>query len=670
MDWSKPKDRLLRLLLLSATLLFLAAVPALHFHDRPYRQDEAWVVHHAVAQIEAIGLLSHIVKPLHQLFPENVWQDIWVYAFGHHENITRYFSTLASLLGLAMMYRLSRELFDRRGGWLAMILLGTGSMVYYYGHEARPYAIMVFGAAGFSWALLRFIESPDLRRGALAWSLAGLAVFVHPFIAFLLVSQLVCVLVFVRWDRALYRRGALLYAMLALLVAYRGYINFTAHEGVILYNLETSLSGLATLYDYFRFNPASLGILLVLGGMVTLLVKLGRQALGWRGSGAGDESSALHGWLDGRMRFPLLWREGWFALSFLLTLGLALLVNLAMPSLTPRNMLILAPSIAILATVALRQLPGHLQLLVLLMLCLPFVRDFRHYGGNAGYWELAAAVEARYEAGRDRLVVISSEMWETIPINYFLHERTNLALSPRDIFYFSVKSPTSDPQSPPVFDAGLTASGYEADALQRLRAFLGESERLWLIKGNPYPGGERIIAELEQDYTLYSAADFPGETYYRALELLEYRRHPALTAPLWRFGPHIKLLDWRLNDGHIVQPCAQLSVESRWSTDVALDELYSTTLVIAGADGNGIANADGIPGGVYLTSAWQPSQLYFDERVLEIPCDMAEGEYPLLLSMYAIPHENRELRSLPIYSADGAPTGQVYLHLTTIVVQA
>ncbi len=662
MDTTKLKSRLLSLLLAAGALLFLIAVPALHFHDRSYRQDEAWVVHHAVAQIEQIGLLSHIVKPLHELFPENVWQDIWVTLFGHHENITRFFSALVRMLALAMMYRLASKLFDRHSGWLAMILLGTTAIVYYYGHEARPYALMVFGSASFPWAWLRFIETPDLKRGALALMIAALVLFVHPFFAFLLASQLLCALAFVRWNVILYRRGAMLYGLIALVVAYRGFINYSAHNGEIAYNLESSWAGLEVLYDFFSFNPASLGALLVLGAFATLLAKLVRA---WRRADFADEGAAAG--LDARMRLPTLWREGWFALSVIAMLGAALLVNLFMPSLTPRNMLILAPGIALLAAISLRQIPRHLQLVVLIMLCLPFVREFRHFGGNAGYWELAAYMEERYETGSDRLVIAAKQMWEVIPINYYLQERTNLDLSPQDIFTLSGMKPIEDPQSPPAFEPRFTATGREADAAMRLRDFLGESERLWLIKGNPYREGEPIIAELEREYSLYSAMSFPGETYYRALEALEYRRQPPVLEPLWRFGKDIKLLNWRLMGGHTVQPCAQVTVESWWSTDVALDALYSSSLVMAGGDGNGIAHADDVPGGLYLTTIWQPDALYFDERVLNVPCDIAAGEYPLLLAMYKIPNEDQPLETLPIHSSGGQPTGQRYQYLTTLV---
>ena len=135
------------------------------------------------------------------------------------------------------------------------------------------------------------------------------------------------------------------------------------------------------------------------------------------------------------MRFGGVWREGWVILSLIVMVGLALLVNLFAPSLTPRNLLIAAPYLALIAAIALRRMHWQAQLLALLFFCLPFVIQFRPHNGNAGYWELADYMETNYDPGKDRLVVVAPQLWQWIPIKYFLDERTHLGLSDRDIFY-------------------------------------------------------------------------------------------------------------------------------------------------------------------------------------------------------------------------------------------
>ena len=664
MDTSKALSRLLTLLLATLTILFLIIVQSFHFHERPYRQDEAWVVHFALTSIQQVGIIPHVLGLLKTVYPENFLQDIWVYLFGHHEHIVRYFATLSTAMTLTMLYRLAAALFDRHTGWLALVLLGTLGIFSYYTHEARPYALLALGAISFPFLLLRFIEFPNWKRGGIAVLAATIILYVHPFMLFAVAAHLLAVIVFVRWDRELNLRGAALSAIMALIFSHRLFINYADRNGVITYNVETSLDGLQDLYEYYRSNPESLGLLLLLGGILTVLVKLASA----RRNRALVDAAAVT-WLDSRMRWPALWREGWLVLSAAAMLFFPLLVNAFTPSLTPRNLLILAPSLALIAVIALRKIPRYLQLLVLLFFCQPFVSDFRYLGGNAGYWDLATYVDQRYQHGRDRVVIVANQLWETVPINYFLRERTDLNLAEGDIFTLSAQTLVNDPFVEPMFDARLTATGFGADDWSLLRDYLGDSQRLWLVTGKPFQGGQRMLDALETEFTLYSAENFPGETYYYPLEVLEYRRQPADAAPLWRFGENINLHSWRLNQDHTVQPCAQVSVDTWWSTEVALDRQYSSTLAIAGPDGNGIANADNVPGGVYLTTIWQPGQLYFDERVLTIPCDIAQGDYPLLLGLYQTPREDEPLQMLPIHTSDGQPTERRYEYLTTLLVR-
>lgn len=665
--------RLAALLLFALTIISLTVVQSRNFHDRPYRQDEAWTVHFALGNIERVGLMPHIGLMFRQIPPENFIQDIWVHFFGHHENITRFGSKLLTVLALAMFARLAGDLFDGRTAWLALVLLGAYAVFTYYAHEARPYAILACGAIGFHWALLRFIRKPNSMRACLALLLAIVPTYAHPFMVVVLVAQAICVLVFVRLDRELYRRGLWLYAFITVACGYRVYIHFADRGGVIRYNLQSTLKGVLTLYDYFRTNPESLGLFLLAGGILVFFVNLARGLRGYSGgmSRLADENHQDPTALERRMRFPRNWRAGWLILSGAVMFWLPFIVNAFVPSLTPRNMLILAPTLVLIAVMALRQMPLYLQLLALLFFCVPFVTQFNSFGGNAGYWEMASYIEERFETGKDRALIAAAQAWEVIPINYFLQERTDVDLNQEDIFSLSWNNPAEDSFAPPSFLAENWASGLIPGDWVRLRGFLSDRERVWVIKGNPNQGVLDMLAQLESDYSVYSVVDFPGETYYRPLEVLEYRRQPAsLGAPLWRFGDAFNVLNWRLNGDHLVPPCATVSVDTWWSLAQESTGLYSSTLALVGEDGQGVANADDMPGGVYLTSIWQLGKRYFDERELLIPCDLAEGDYPLVMSMYQLPATAGDpVENLPVYTAAGEPAGRRHEYLTTLKVR-
>ena len=670
---SDPRRRLSALILFAITTVFLIVVQSHHFHDRPYRQDEAWVVQFALENIERVGLISHTSQMFRQLTPENFIQDIWVNFFGHHENIVRFGSTLLTVFALAMFARLAGDLFDLRSAWLALVLLGTYPIVVYYTHEARPYAVLVCGTIGFQWALLRFIRQPKAMRACLALILAAVPTFVHPFMVAVLVAQAICVLVFVKWDRELYRRGLWLYALIAVVSLYRVYLNFADRGGVIRYNVFSTWDGVLTLYEHFRANPESLGLLLVAGGLLLFLVNLAGDLLGnsagtpWSAAESHERPTAL----ERRMRFPNHWLAGWLILSAVIMFGLPFIVNTFVPSMTPRNLLILAPTLVLIAVMALRQMPLHLQLLALLFFCVPFVSQFRSFTGNAGYWEMASYIEERFDPVEDRVLIAAGQSWESIPINYFLRERTGLSLSQEDIFSISWNNPAEDPFAPPGYLTDNWAAGLNPGDWERLQAFLGGSDGVWVIKGKPGQGAKNMLDRLASEFSLYTAVDFPGETYYLPLEVLAYRRPPAASAePLWRFGDAFNVLSWRLNDDHTLQPCATISVDTWWSLAQESTGLYSSTLVLVGEDGLGVSNADDAPGGAYLTSIWQQDQLYFDERELLIPCDLAEGDYPLILGMYQQPAEAGDpVENLPVYTAQGEATGRRHQYLTTLRVR-
>ncbi|MCY4465726.1 MAG: glycosyltransferase family 39 protein [Chloroflexi bacterium] len=662
---AQPHPSIARILLPALTILFLISVQAQHFHNRAYRQDEAWDVHYALQNIRAVGLPAHVAQVLYQLPPPNFLQDSWLHLFGHNERIVRFFSTLTTILTLSMFYRLAADLYGRRVGWLALMLLGTYSVFVFYTHEARPYAALALGAVGLPWALLRFVRKPNRRRGLLLSLVTILPAFVHPYLSYVYIAHVLGILLFARIDLRRQHREVAFVLALGFVIAYRASLNFGGHSGSIGHNISTDWLGMQVLYDHLHFRPEALGLFLLAGGALIVIGK----CLSQLGDGRAQTQSAHAPW--GRtMRFPAWWREGWLLLSLLLLVALPLLVNLVVPSVTPRHFLIAAPFIVLLACLSLRQMPSTMQLLALLFFCIPFVGQFRSHSSNGGYWEIVDHLERHADPARDQFAVMAGQMWENIAINYFLQERSRLDLGRDDIFHFSGQGHDSTVSAPIRFHESLLESRWYPDDVTRLPNYLADSQRLWLVLGNSYPAGAAMLAAIEDEFSLYSAVKFRGETYYRGLEVLEYRRQPRDAAPLLRFGEDIVLQAWRLNDDHIVQPCASISVDTWWSVAQPLDKLYSSTLVIVGANGGGIANSDAVPGGIYLTSIWQPGQLYFDERELSLPCDLPAGDYPLLLGMYETPVAAGESpQKLLVHSADGAPSDRQLEYLTTLVVQ-
>lgn len=637
----------------AVVILFMVVIQALQFHNRSYRQDEAWVVHYALENIARVGLLNHITQVFRLLPPENVIQDSWVYFFGHTEQIVRFLSTLTTLTTLALFYRLVSDLFDKQTGRIAIFMLGTLSIFAFFTHEARPYAALALGTVGFQWALLRFIRHPNRNYAMLTLLFGVIPFYQHPFLLYVYATQLICIVIFVRWNRDLYLRGIALFAVLGVLVGVRMVINFAERSGEILYATTTSLDAILPLYNDFKFNPESLGLFLFLAGWVIPITHL---KLNNRGK---------------LFRFGARWRKWWMIMALVAMLTLVMFVNALSPNVTPRNLLVIAPYIALIAAYALRHVPWQGQLIAIVMLCVPFVMQFRFHISNAGYWELRDFMSENYEPHNDRMMIIAPQSWEWIPIKYYLDERTSLDLLNDDILYVSTQKGGRFAPQPP--DASVMIRGFESEDIQHIDDYLAESDSLWVIKSKPFESQRegavlldtKVMDWVEERYTAYQVVKFSGEGYYHSLDVVEYHRQPEMLETVVRFGNDIHLAGWTLNDSVEIQPCQTIAIDTWWQTDNLSDKLYSSTLVIADENGQGLANADDMPGGFYMTSLWQPDQLYFDERQLTVPCDIQAGQYNLLLGLYDI----ETVTNLPVNTPDGESMDTSLLYLTTLTVK-
>ena len=130
-------------------------------------------------------------------------------------------------------------------------------------------------------------------------------------------------------------------------------------------------------------------------------------------------------------------------------------------------------------------------------------------------------------------------------------------------------------------------------------------------------------------------------------------------------GDNFRLHTWSLLDSHDVVPCKSVTVESWWDITQPDDTPHSLSLVLADHDGNSqLAIANRVPADRFTTD-WKTGVYYHDQASIVIPCNIAEGEYPLLMGM----KETLTGAPLPFQYADGSAIGTLY-YLTTLNVQA
>lgn len=146
----------------------------------------------------------------------------------------------------------------------------------------------------------------------------------------------------------------------------------------------------------------------------------------------------------------------------------------------------------------------------------------------------------------------------------------------------------------------------------------------------------------------------------------ETRHIPEDAATLYRFGDWFSLQHWELKDSVEVQACQRIHLESWWQMTSPPPHNYSLQVAMVNGEGAAVS-ASNAPLTTLPTRVWIPDAYFLDARSIQVPCDAAPGEYPLVMSVYN-PDNVDEAGSLPVYWPDGSPNND-YLYLTTLFVR-
>ena len=93
----------------------------------------------------------------------------WAQLVGWSQFSLRLFSVLAGVLMIAWLYRFGADVFSRRTGVVAAILMGTSAYMVLYSHDIRMYTLLLLFAAMHSWLYWRLAHNYRITR--LTWCL-------------------------------------------------------------------------------------------------------------------------------------------------------------------------------------------------------------------------------------------------------------------------------------------------------------------------------------------------------------------------------------------------------------------------------------------------------------------------------------------------------------------
>jgi hypothetical protein len=202
----------------------------------------------------------------------------------------------------------------------------------------------------------------------------------------------------------------------------------------------------------------------------------------------------------------------------------------------------------------------------------------------------------------------------------------------------------------PIYGYAIESTPLHPETESVLWRALAQHGRLWLVTVGLPPADPANGVEVWLAREAFKADDRWLDDARLALFVTAPRLEPLDVRA--RLGDRVRLLGARLSSD-TAHPGGTLALELNWAADGAPGDLRGFVQLL-GPDGSLVAQQDGIPGGGYMpTTAWQPGQPVADRRGLELPVDLAPGDYMLIAGLYDAATGQR----LPVTRPDGAMAG-------------
>ena len=177
--------------------LLAAAVRLPNLGARSLWFDEA--LSGCIARLDALSVLANAARSSH---PPGYYLLLHLFRpLGASEFALRLPSALCSLLAVVLTWQLAGELFGRRTARLAALGMALSPFQVYYAQEARMYGLVIALSAGVLWTFLRGARKGERRVWWAYGTLTGVGLYVHYYVALLVLALHLWLLLSRRWVR-------------------------------------------------------------------------------------------------------------------------------------------------------------------------------------------------------------------------------------------------------------------------------------------------------------------------------------------------------------------------------------------------------------------------------------------------------------------------------------
>jgi len=169
----------------------------------------------------------------------NALLHLWI-NLGGSEFVIRSLSVVFSILTVPAMYQLGNQLFNRRAGLLAALLMVVNSFFIRFAQQARGYSLLLLLVTMSSLLLVMAVRRPSKRVWAAYIIVSSLAMYTHVYAAFVLAAQAIS-LIFLRRREIPWKGLAVSAVAIALLIFPLLFYYLTANPTNLDYAKEPAL---------------------------------------------------------------------------------------------------------------------------------------------------------------------------------------------------------------------------------------------------------------------------------------------------------------------------------------------------------------------------------------------------------------------------------------------
>jgi 4-amino-4-deoxy-L-arabinose transferase-like glycosyltransferase len=559
-------------------LLLGAVARILHLGDQALWIDEG-ATYAVIRQPNAASILTFLAErdahpPLYFLLLK-----AWTRIAGDSVVALRLFSALASLLSVAAVVPLAREMLrirpDLRGPaipLLAALMLALSDPEFVLAQDMRMHALRTLLAIAIVLFYLRWLRIGRVRDAVGVW-LAGTAIL-HTHIqgVYVLMAVGLHALLFLRGRLRLTALASVTACGLAFLPWFIGFGQYQLdYDHGVASALPSTWETLLVLGGKYlsQMWPLTVGLMLV--GTAALIARPGQPRL-W------DRAALLWAWIG-------------------ITVGVSYIVNWWVPVLAPHRILLLSPALAILIALGIAQFARPARAFLVAVLVVYGVTTVDDYYPKEPWDEVGADVARYFESGE---LVLLEVYRGDYPLMYYLDR---------------LLPPGTQVESLRVWRE-FQADGYPQGVIDAIAAH----ETVWLTHWSPDPSAFTFLNDAGFIRTAAQMTDHWGNA------IMTYRYDRGVDgAPLAAFTSGMTLRRARLLDDR---------VDLWWSADAPLALDYSVSVFVLGADGAVVMQHDAFPfENRRPTTGWSPGEIVYDPHPLALDA-LPPGMFPIGVQVY------------------------------------